>query len=140
MSGDDLEFERLLTTYSAEPTKESTMTTFAIPLAVRTDVLHAFDATLTDGEERDEALASLIGAEAECRAEDGYVACDGARDLCGFSMTSIDVELDFDTHEALTVTLRRGEDAGALVTALMLEALLGVSRGPTRADRLLAVA
>lgn len=140
MSGDDLEFERLLTAYSAEPTKESAMTTFAILLAVREDVLRAFDATLTDGEGRDEALASLIGAEAECRAEDGYVACDGARDLCGFSMTSIDVELDVDTHEVLAVTLRPGEDAGALVTALMLEALFGGSRGPMRADRFLAVA
>lgn len=140
MSGDDLEFERLLTNYSAEPMKESTMTTFTVPLAVREDVLHAFDANLLDGEDRDEALASLIGAEAECRAEGGYVACDGARDLCGFSMTSIDVELDVDTHEALTATLRPAEDAGALVTALMLESLLGRTRGPVRADRLLAVA
>lgn len=140
MSSDDLEFEHLLNTYSTEPTKELAMSTFTLSLAVREDVLQAFEATLTEPEDLDETLAAMIGAEAECREEDGYVACDGARDLCGFAMTSIDMTLDPETHEVLVETLRPGEDAGALVTALMLEAVLGSSRGPTRADRLLTVA
>lgn len=143
MSPDDLEIEHLLTTHTCKTTKttkEPTMTTFIIPLAVREDVLHAFDATLTEGEDRDETLASLIGAEADCRVEDDYVACDGARDLRRFPMTSIDLTLDPDTHDALAETLRPGEEPGALVTALMLEAVLGRSRGPVRADRLLAAA
>lgn len=136
MTSDDLEFEALLHRYNHQ--KEHTM--FTIPLTVRDDVLAAFDASLAECEDRDETLALLIGAEAEIRREESYVACDGARDLCGFSMTTIDVEFDPDTHEELTELLRTSEEPGGLITALMIGSLHSQQRGPARADALLAVA
>lgn len=136
MTSDDLEHEWLINHCTIEP-KERTM--FTIPLTVRKDVLEAFDNSLAEGEDRDEVVGLLIGTEAECR-DSGYVACDGARDLGRFTTVAINVEFDFDTHERLVETLRLQEDAGTLVTAVMVDSLRGRRRGTAKADDLLAVA
>lgn len=138
MTSDDLEHEDLIKRCNGKtPPKGPLM--FTIPLTVRKDVLAAFDDSLADCEDRDEVIGLLIGTEAECRKE-GYVACDGARDLSRFSLTTIDVQFDLDTHEEFINALRPDEDAGVLLTALMFDSLQRRRHGPTKADDLFAVA
>lgn len=138
MPADLLELEHLLTENAAVTHQKETRM-FTIPMTVRKDALTAFDNSLADCEDRNEVLGLLIGLEAECRDE-GYVSCDGTRDLSGFAMTTIDVELDVDTCEAMMGGLRPAEDQGAFITALMIDALRGRRSGPARADELVAVA
>lgn len=136
MPADLRELEKLIN-QQADPEGADLM--FTIPLTVRADVLTAFDASLTEGETRDELICALIGLEGECR-EAEFVACDGLRDLSGFPMTGIDVVFDPETYEQLNQLLRPDEDPGALITALMIDAVRGKRSGPARADELVAVA
>lgn len=112
---------------------------FPIQLTVRDDALAAFEASLAEGEDRDETLALLIGLEHECR-QDQYVSCDGTFGLAAYRTSSITVAMDPDTYEVFQEVLLPGEDPSGLVTALMLDAVQGRSRGPVRADALFAVA
>lgn len=122
---------------------ETTITTtsgghlmYTICIETREDVLDAFDGTLDDWEDRSEELAALIHLEDECRDAQWSMVCadpDAAHPRAS-SMVTLDIDLDEHDHAALERLLRTGEDAGELVTGLMLSSLASHPQGAVRAS------
>lgn len=101
---------------------------YEITVAVRSDVLEAFDATLEGWEDRSEELAALVHLEDEMRDEGCALASADAA-ATAISTTSIDVRLDGHDLAALQRILGTRGDDDALFTALMLGAVNGHGDG-----------
>lgn len=106
---------------------------FTITTDVREDVLTAFDATLDAWEDRSEEIAALLHLEDECRDSQWSMVCadPDARSRAS-SMVALDIELDEHDHSALERLLRTGEDAGELLTGLMISSLSSHRASPVK--------
>lgn len=111
-----------------QTTTEGDHTMYTITADVRADVLAAFDACLDAWEDRSEELAALIHLEDEVRAEGTESVGAWLAASLPYPMATIEIELDASDWAALRRTLSPGEDEGALLTCLMLNAVNGRSR------------
>lgn len=106
---------------------------YSITVAVRIDVLTAFDSTLETWEDRSEQLLALVHLEDEARDEGtAMVSAHKAPRLD--PTTAIDVRMDAHDLAVLCRVLDTNGDDGSLFTALMLGALNGYGGGKVRAD------
>jgi len=121
---------------------DTTLTTIAggqlmytITVEVRPDVLDAFDGTLDAWEDRSEELAALIHLEDECRnSQWSMVSFVPDASPRASSMVTIDVEFDDHDYAALERLLKSGEDAGELLTGLMISSLSSHRAGAVSAS------
>ncbi|GAA1563896.1 hypothetical protein [Brevibacterium picturae] len=106
---------------------------YTLTATVRTDVLAAFDATLDGWEDRSEEVAALVQLEDEVRDE-GTSTADPNTEFGGLPTTTIEIQFDAHDHAALERVLGAGEEAGGLLTSLMLNAVNGACERPARAN------
>lgn len=106
---------------------------YSITIAVRTDLLTAFDSTLEGWEDRSEQLLALVHLEDEARDEGTAMASAHKVPRSG-PTTAIDVRMDAHDLAALNRVLDTNGDDGSLFTALMLGALNGYGGGKVCAD------
>lgn len=111
---------------------------YSVTIAVRSDVLNAFDSALDVQEDRSEQLLALVHLEDEVRDE-GTALVSARKVLALWPTTAIDVGMDAHDLAALNRVLGNSGDDGALFTALMLGALNGYGKSRVRADAPLRV-
>lgn len=134
MTDDATTIQRLIVHHETAITTTGGHLMYTITTEVRDDVLTAFDASLDDWEDRNDEIAALIHLEDECRDAQWSMVCDDISGAQAGSTTTIDVTLDAHDYAVLERLLRTGEDAGQLLTGLMLSALSGHRQGAVRAS------
>ncbi|SMX66530.1 hypothetical protein BI49514_00292 [Brevibacterium iodinum ATCC 49514] len=134
MTDDATTVQRLIVHHETAITTTGGHLMYTITTEVRDDVLTAFDASLDDWEDRNGEIAALIHLEDECRDAQWSMVCDDISSAQAGATTTIDVTLDAHDYATLERLLGTGEDAGQLLTGLMLSALSGHRQGAVRAS------
>lgn len=137
MTDDATTIQQLIVHHETAITTTGGHLMYTITTEVRDDVLNAFDASLDDWEDRNDEIAALIHLEDECRDAQWSMVCDDTSGAQAGATTTINVALDAHDYAALERLLRTVEDAGQLLTSLMLSALSSHRQGAVRASDLL---